>query len=62
MINIAVLGTGKIVPEAIEAIQQGKKFNVTAIWARPHSKDKAIARANKFDIDKVFTDYDELVL
>ena len=61
MINIAMLGTGKIVPEAIEAIQQGKKFNVAAIWARPHSKDKAIALADKFGIEKVYTDYDELL-
>ena len=61
MINIAVLGTGKIVPEAIAAIQIGNKFNVTAIWARPHSKDKAVALADKFNISHVFTDYDELL-
>ena len=61
MINIAMLGTGKIVPEAIEAIQQGNKFNVAAIWARPHSKDKAEALAQKFNIEKVFTDYDKLL-
>ena len=61
MINIAILGTGKIIPEAIYAIQQGKKFNVTAIWARPHSKDKAEALAEKFNIPKIFTDYDELL-
>ena len=61
MINIAVLGTGKIIPEAIYAIQQGNKFNVAAIWARPHSKDKAEALAKKFNIPKIFTDYDELL-
>lgn len=61
MINIAVLGTGKIVPEAIDAIQQGKKFNVAAIWARPHSKDKAEALAKKFGIAKIYTDYEELL-
>ena len=61
MINIAVLGTGKIVPEAIDALQQSKKFNVAAIWARPHSKDKAEALAQKFNINKIFTDYDELL-
>ena len=61
MINIAVLGTGKIVPEAIDAMQQGKKFNVAAIWARPHSKDKAVALSKKFNIEKIYTDYDELL-
>ena len=61
MINIAILGTGKIIPEAIYAIQKGKKFNVAAIWARPHSKDKAEALAEKFNIAKIFTDYDELL-
>ena len=61
MINIAVLGTGKIIPEAIYAIQQGNKFNVAAIWARSHSKDKAEALAKKFNIPKIFTDYDELL-
>ncbi|MBR2179073.1 MAG: Gfo/Idh/MocA family oxidoreductase [Selenomonadaceae bacterium] len=59
--NIAMLGTGKIVPEAIDAIKQGGKFNVAAIWARPHSKDKAEALAQKFNIKKVFTDYEELL-
>lgn len=61
MINIAVLGTGKIIPESISALQQGKKFNVVAIWARPHSRDKAVALAEKFNIEKIFTDYDELL-
>ncbi len=61
MINIAMLGTGKIVPEAIDAIQQGGKFNVAAIWARPHSKEKAEVLAQRFSISKVYTDYDELL-
>ena len=61
MINIAMLGTGKIVPEAIDAIQQGGKFSVAAIWARPHSRDKAEALAQKFNISKIYTDYDELL-
>lgn len=61
MINIAMLGTGKIVPEAIDAIQQGGKFSVAAIWARPHSRDKAEALAQKFNISKIYTDYDKLL-
>ena len=61
MINIAILGTGKIIPEALDAIKQSKKFNLTAIWARPHSKDKAESLAEKFSIKKVYTNYDQLL-
>ena len=61
MINIAILGTGKIIPEAIEAIQQSKKFKIYAIWSRPQSKFKAESLAQKFNIKKIFTDYAELL-
>ena len=61
MINVAVLGTGKIIPEAIDAIQASKKFNVAVIWARPHSRDKALSLAEKFHVDKISTDLDEIL-
>lgn len=61
MINIAVLGTGKIIPEAIDAIQASKKFNVAVIWAREHSADKAKILAEKFHVDKISTDLDEIL-
>ena len=61
MINIAVLGTGKIIPEAIEAIQASKKFNVAVIWAREHSRDKAQTLAEKFHVEKISTDLDEIL-
>ena len=61
MINIAVLGTGKIIPEAIGAMQASKKFNVANIWARPHSRDKAENLAEKFHVDKISTDLDEIL-
>ena len=60
MINIAILGTGKIIPEAVSALQASKKFHVANIWARPHSRDKATALAEKFHIDKFTTDLDEI--
>ena len=60
MINIAILGTGKIIPEAVSALQASKKFHVANIWARPHSRDKAAALAEKFHIDKFTTDLDEI--
>ena len=61
MINIAVLGTGKIIPEALDAIQSSKKFNVAVIWARPHSKSKAEGLAEKFHVEKISTDLDEIL-
>lgn len=61
MINIAVLGTGKIIPEAIGAIQASGKFHVANIWARPHSRDKAAALAEKFHVDKFTTDLDDIL-
>ena len=61
MINIAVLGTGKIIPEAIGAIQASKKFRVTNIWARPHSRDKAAMLAKQFGVEKFTTDLEEIV-
>ena len=61
MINIAVLGTGKIIPEAVEAIQASKKFNVDIIWARPHSEGKAKILAEKFHVEKISTNLDEIL-
>ena len=61
MINVAVLGTGKIIPEAIDAMQASKKFKVDVIWARPHSRDKAKNLAEKFHVDKFSTDLDEIL-
>ncbi len=61
MINIAILGTGKIIPEALGAIQASEKFCVKNIWARPHSRDKAAALAEKFNIEKFTTDLDEIL-
>ena len=61
MINVAILGTGKIIPEAISAMQASKKFHVANIWARPHSRDKAAALAEKFHVDKFTTDLDDLL-
>lgn len=61
MINIAILGTGKIIPEAIGAIQASGKFNVANIWARPHSREKAAVLAEKFNVNSFTTDIDEIL-
>ncbi|MBR4903098.1 MAG: Gfo/Idh/MocA family oxidoreductase [Selenomonadaceae bacterium] len=59
--KISILGTGKIIPEAVAAIQASKKFHVANIWARPHSRDKAAALAEQFTIDKFTVDLDEIL-
>lgn len=61
MIKIAILGTGKIIPEAVGALQASGKFLVANIWARPHSRDKAAALAEKFNIENFTTNLDEIL-
>ena len=61
MINIAILGTGKIIPEAIGAIQASKKFHVAKIWARAHSRDKAAALAEQFHVDDFTAELDDIL-
>lgn len=61
MINVAILGTGKIIPEALGAIQASKKFCVKNIWARPHSRQKAQSLAEKFHVEKFTTNLDDLL-
>jgi len=61
MINIAILGTGKIIPEAVGAIQASGKFNIVNIWARQHSLAKAAALAEEFHIQHFTTDLDEIL-
>ena len=59
--RLAILGTGFIITDALEAICEVSDIERKAIFARPKSKDKAEAFAKKYDIDMVFTDYDELL-
>ena len=61
MISIAILGTGKIIPEAISAIQASGKFLVKSIWARPHSRDKAAPLAEKFNVETFTTNLDDIL-
>ena len=60
--KLAILGTGFIVHEgALPAVQSVPEIEVTAIFARPRSKEKAEALAVKYAIPQVYTDYDELL-
>lgn len=60
--NLAILGTGLIVNEgALPALAEVPEISVTAIFARPHSRDKAESLAKKYSVKKIYTDYDELL-
>lgn len=61
MMKIAIIGTGKIVPEAMEAMLQAGGYEFVAIFARPKSKAKGEELAEKYGIKKVYTDYAELL-
>jgi predicted dehydrogenase len=55
--NIAIIGTGKIVHEALPVIVGTEGIVVRSIWCREHSLAKAEALAAQFGIPQVATDY-----
>ena len=59
--RLAVIGTGRIVKEALDAMRPVAAIECTAIFGRPHSRDKAEAIAASFAIPSVYTDYDALL-
>ena len=59
--KLAIIGTGKIVHEALFAAEGLENIDITAIFARPHSREKAEGLAEKYGIAEVYTDYDELL-
>lgn len=59
--KLAIIGTGKIVHEAFYALSFLPSIEITAIYARPHSREKAEALAKEHDVPAVYTDYAELL-
>lgn len=59
--KLGIIGTGKIVAEALCAIEPLSCITRSAIFARPHSREKGEALAERYGIPKVYTDYDELL-
>ncbi len=55
--NLSIIGTGKIVHEALPVIVGTEGIRVRSIWAREHSLEKAQALATRFCIPIVSTDY-----
>ena len=48
--KLAFIGTGKIIADALFAIEPIKEIEKTAIFARPHSKEKAEAFAKQYNL------------
>lgn len=59
--KLAIIGTGKIVTEALFAASHVKEIEMTAIFGRPHSRQKAVDMAARYGIGAVYTDYGELL-
>lgn len=59
--KLAIIGTGKIVSDALPAIREAGGIDVNAILARPHSLERGNELASLFDIPDVYTDYEELL-
>lgn len=58
--NLAFIGTGKIVAEALTAAKIND-INYKAIGSRAKSIEKAKNLATQYGIEKIYTDYDELL-
>ena len=59
--RLAVIGTGKIISDALIAIKEAGDIELAAIFARPHSRDRGAELASAYGIAAVYTDYDELL-
>ena len=59
--KLGIIGTGKIVEDALFAIEPVSQIELKAIFAREHSRKKAEDFAARYKISDVYTDYDELL-
>lgn len=59
--KLALLGTGKIVEDALVALEPLNGIEKVAIFARPHSKNKGEALQKKHNITEVYTDVYKLL-
>ena len=59
--KLALIGTGKIIADALFALQSVETIERQAIFARPHSRAKGEALAAQYGIAEVYTDYAALL-
>ena len=60
-IHLAVVGTGKIVNEALPILSGIPEVELAAIYAQPHSREKGEQLAGQYGIGRVYIDYAELL-
>ena len=59
--KLGIIGTGKIIVDALYAMEPLSEISRNAIFARPHSREKGEELAKQYSIAEVYTDYDELL-
>ncbi len=59
--KLAIIGSGKIVEEALGVVSAMPAYELVAIWAREHSRARAEALADTYHIRAVYTDYAALL-
>ena len=59
--KLGIIGSGKIIEDALFAIEPLKEISLNAIFVRPHSIEKGKAFSEKYGIKEVYTDYEELL-
>ena len=59
--KLGIIGTGKIIVDALYAMEPLSDISRNAIFARPHSRYKGEELAKQYSIAEVYTDYDELL-
>ncbi len=59
--NLSIIGSGKIVQEALPVITATPGITVRGLWARPHSLEKAQALAARYNISRVTSSYNDIL-
>ena len=59
--KLSILGTGKIVHDALDALKEVPDIELTSVFARPKSRVKAEMLAKEWNIPQVWTDYAQLL-
>lgn len=59
--KLGIAGSGGIVTEVLKALQEVDEVQVTAIFVRPHSREKGEALAGQYGIPSIYTDYAEFL-
>lgn len=59
--KIGVAGSGGIIPNCLEALQELGDVTFSAICVRAQSREKGMDLAEKYGIEKVYTDYQEML-